>query len=197
MTQLGLFDRADAPRARRTWLDDRSWVEHVPGWLAQHGALFAQLLVAPAWAQRDRWMYTREVREPRMTAEYPAIADAPHGLAQIADALSRQYGVRYDGLWLNLYRDHRDSTAWHGDWPSCRRAECVVPVLSLGARRRFLVRARAGGRSLAWTPEGGDLIVMGGRCQRDWVHCVPKQSAPAGARISVNFQSSEQGKPDP
>jgi alkylated DNA repair dioxygenase AlkB len=100
--------------------------------------------------------------------------------------------VPYDGLWLNLYRDHRDSTSWHADKLSCRRDVCVVPVLSLGASRQFLIRPRTGGRALAFTPSSGDLIVMGGRCQRDWVHSVPKQARSAGARISVNFQSTLQ-----
>jgi alkylated DNA repair dioxygenase AlkB len=94
--------------------------------------------------------------------------------------------------WLNLYRDQQDSTGWHGDWPSCRRASCVVPVLSLGATRRFLLKPRTGGRSVILTPRGGDLVVMGGRCQQDWRHCVPKQTTPAGIRISVNFQSCHQ-----
>jgi hypothetical protein len=30
---------------------------------------------------------------------------------------------------------------------------------------------------------------MGGRCQRDWLHCLPKQTTPAGPRVSVNFSS--------
>jgi alkylated DNA repair dioxygenase AlkB len=121
--------------------------------------------------------------------------DAPSPLRDIAGSLSSHYGVPYDGLWLNLYRDHRDSTSWHGDWPSCKRDVCVVPVLSLGASRRFLVRPRDGGKSIVLTPRSGDLVVMGGRCQRDWLHCVPKQAATAGPRVSVNFKSTLQARP--
>jgi len=69
-----------------------------------------------------------------------------------------------------------------------------VPVLTLGASRRVLLKPRAGGRSLVFEPEAGDVLVMGGRCQLDWVHSVPKAAGVAGARISVNFQSSEQGR---
>jgi alkylated DNA repair dioxygenase AlkB len=135
------------------------------------------------------------VLEPRLTAEYAELAGAPEPVLRIvAGVLSRHYDVPYDSLWLNIYRDHRDSTGWHGDWATCQRELCVVPVLSLGAPRRFLLRPRPGGRSIGLTPAGGDLIVMGGRCQRDWRHCVPKQARPAGPRISVNCSSREQGR---
>lgn len=180
--------------ARRIPLDATSWVEHVPAWLRGSQRLLASLLATAGWEQRDRWMFDKKYAEPRLTAEYTDLAAEGTGtavaaLAAITAALSDHYGVPYDGLWLNLYRDQRDSTGWHGDWRTCRRDECVVPVLSLGATRRFLLKPRDGGRSVVLAPASGDLVVMGGRCQRDWRHCVPKQSAPAGVRISVNFSS--------
>jgi hypothetical protein len=69
-----------------------------------------------------------------------------------------------------------------------------VPVLTLGATRRFLLKPRAGGPSIAFRPSAGDLVVMGGRCQDEWVHSVPKAPDTLGARISINFQSSEQAQ---
>ena len=201
--QPDLFDVAVEPRAacagarpERIALDATSWVEVLRGWLAGADAVFAHLLSAAPWAQHERWMFDRMVIEPRLTAQAHTLAEAPHpSLAAAADALSDRYGVSYDHLWLNLYRDGRDSTAWHGDHISCRRDECVVPVLTLGATRRFLLKPRAGGRSVALRPAAGDLVVMGGRCQRDWVHAVPKTAEACGARISVNFQSSAQAQP--
>jgi alkylated DNA repair dioxygenase AlkB len=192
--QPALFSSDSPPR--RIALDERSWVEHVPGWLAGAEALFAHLLECAPWRQRERRMFERWLLEPRLTAEIRDLSSARHpSLRDAADALSSRYGVRYDSLWLNLYRDGRDSTAWHGDRISCRREECVVPVLTLGATRRFLLKPRRGGSSLALRPAAGDLIVMGGRCQRDWVHAVPKTPDPVDARISINFQSSEQARP--
>jgi alkylated DNA repair dioxygenase AlkB len=178
-------------------LDETSWIDQIPGWLPQPDAddLLAKLIANAAWEQRDRWMVNRRVLEPRLTAEYHDLADAPDTrLADIAERLSTTYGVRYDGLWINFYRDHRDSTGWHGDWPTCKRPECVVPVLSLGAPRRFLIKPRQGGRSTGFTPLSGDLIVMGGRAQRDWLHSVPKQAKPTAPRISVNFSSRYQAR---
>jgi alkylated DNA repair dioxygenase AlkB len=121
--------------------------------------------------------------------------DLPHpALIAAAAALSKHYGVHYDNLWLNLYRSGADSTGWHRDRFSCRRPGCIVPVLTLGATRRFLLRPRTGGRSVAFHPSSGDLVVMGGRCQDEWVHSVPKAPGTLGARISVNFQSTEQAR---
>ena len=182
--------------AQRVRLDAHSWVEHVPGWLTGAERLFEELLEVGGWEQRQRWMYGEKVTEPRLTAEYPDLTSAPQTLQQAARTLTAHYGVTYDRLWLNLYRDHRDSTGWHGDGASTRRRECVVPVLSLGAARRFLVRPTAGGPSSTFRPLAGDLIVMGGRCQTDWRHCVPKQTSPADSRISVNFAASSQTLPD-
>jgi alkylated DNA repair dioxygenase AlkB len=182
--------------ARRIQLDATSWVEHIPGWLTGSNHLLDALIAAAGWEQRDRWMINRRVTEPRLTAEYKDLVRAPDPMLRTAAAvLSEHYDVPYDGLWLNYYRDHRDSTGWHGDWPTCKRDICTVPVLSLGATRRFLIKPRAGGRSTILTPETGDLIVMGGRCQRDWLHCVPKRTVPAGPRVSVNFSSRLQATP--
>lgn len=201
--QPTLFD--DAPlgvdatfaSARRWQLDEHSWVEHVPGWLSGSAELFDRLLAASGWEQRERWMPTGRVREPRLTIDVADLGAAPHPvLGVIATALSAHYEVAYDGLWMNCYRDHRDSTGWHGDAASCRREVCVVPVLSLGATRRFLLRPAHGGRSAVLTPVSGDLVVMGGRCQTDWRHAVPKQVGVAGPRISVNFRASSQAVPD-
>ena len=137
-------------------------------------------------------MFTQMMTEPRLTAEYPILADAPQPeLRLIAAALSAHYGVAYDRAWMNLYRDHRDGTGWHADRPANRLDEAVIPVLSLGVTRRFLIRP-GGGASKTIVAHGRDLIVMGGRCQRDWRHSVPKQKTPAGPRSSINFSSRQQ-----
>ncbi len=179
----------DFSRARHIALDAGSWIEHIPGWLAQPDSLFLELMDSAPWLQRDRWMYTRTVIEPRLTADYPDLDRVPlEGLRAIAAALSEHYCARYRSLWVNLYRDQHDSTAWHGDNIGRIQAESIVPVLTLGASRRFLIRPTAGGgRTWTFRPISGDLIVMGGRAQRDWRHCVPKESTPSGARISINF----------
>jgi alkylated DNA repair dioxygenase AlkB len=181
--------------AKRTALDEHSWVERVPGWISGPDTLFEHLAAAVPWRQHYRRLFDQTFREPRLTAEYRSM-DATPGktLVDAAAALSVHYGVGYDSLWLNLYRDGHDSTGWHRDRFSCRQPECIVPVLTLGAMRRFLLRPRAGGASIVLSPGSGDLIVMGGRCQEDWVHAVPKLPGLLEPRISINFQSSMQAR---
>jgi len=181
--------------ANRTMLDAHSWIEVVPGWVSGPDTLFQRLTTGVPWTQHTRRLFDRMVLEPRLTAEYRDLRNVPHRpLVDMAGLLSRHYGVGYDSLWLNLYRDGRDSTGWHRDRFSCRRPDCVVPVLTLGATRRFLLRPRNGGPSIALSPRSGDLIVMGGRCQEDWFHGVPKAPAVFEPRISVNFQSTAQAR---
>jgi alkylated DNA repair dioxygenase AlkB len=174
--------------AERIPLDETSWIEHVPGWLTGHEQPMRALMADPGWERRSRWMYDRRVQEPRLTAEYPVIAEAPYpAVRHIADTLSAHYGIACSRLWMNWYRDHDDGTGWHADRPVDKLPEVVIPVLSLGATRRFLIKSSAGGRSLPIVTRGGDLVVMGGRCQKDYKHSVPKQRTPAGPRLSLNF----------
>jgi alkylated DNA repair dioxygenase AlkB len=173
-------------------LDEHSWITHVPGLVVGHQRLLAELATLDVWEQRQRWMFDRLVDEPRLTGEYVDLNAAPTLLAELAATLGTRLGVPYDRIWMNWYRDHRDGTGWHADRPADRAPAATVPVLSLGAPRRFLVRPAGGGRSTVFTPAGGDLIVMRGRCQRDWQHCVPKQKTQAGPRMSLNFSSITQ-----
>lgn len=192
--QLGLFDVRAAggfSRGRRHALDAESWIDHFPSWLGESVELFAELAEIDLWEQRSRWMFTEVVMEPRLTAEYSSLAESPR-LERVAGRISEHYGIPFDSAWMNLYRNHEDGTGWHADRPVDRLPTATVPVLSLGSTRRFLVRPKAGGKSTVFHVENGDLIVMGGRCQQDWVHMVPKETRSAGARISVNFGSSVQ-----
>jgi alkylated DNA repair dioxygenase AlkB len=187
-TDLGPAVDAGFTTRRRIELDETSWIEHAPGWLRGSGDLFDELMATAPWEQRSRYIYARRVTEPRLTAEYEDIGAAPQQLLHIiTDALARHYGVAYRYLWLNLYRNHRDSTSWHGDPIGKIQETSTVPVLSLGATRRFLIKPARGGKSVSLAVASGDLIVMGGRAQRDWRHSVPKQATPAGPRISINF----------
>lgn len=190
--QLPAINTAAFGDATHHRLDDQSAITHVHGLVTGHDELLRQLGELTGWEQRRRWMYNREVDEPRLTHEYRDLATAPRFLVDVTATLSDYCGVPYDGLWMNWYRDHRDSTSWHADRPANVPETAIVPVLSLGATRRFLIRPNAGGRSQTFIPVGGDVLIMRGRCQRDWLHSVPKQQSPAGPRMSVNFSSRTQ-----
>jgi len=73
--------------------------------------------------------------------------------------------------------------------PANELDEAIIPVLRPGASRRFLIRPASGGPSRTVAVHGGDLVVMGGRCQKDYQHSVPKQKQGAGPRLSLNFSA--------
>lgn len=197
MPQLDLFHDHDATRPhsgrsfaapRRLRLDAGSWVEHEPGWLSGHEALFDALRQGIEWRTERRTMYGKVVEVPRLAAEIPDDGPCPPALARAGEALERRYRRRFESVRLAWYRDGRDSVAMHGDRIGRRIADTVVAILSLGAPRRFLLEPTAGGgRSLRFDLGGGDLLVMGGACQRTWRHGIPKAKS-AGPRISVQFR---------
>ena len=194
MSQLGLFD-VDAPWNRgrgaavrpRIQLDPRAWVEHRPGWLAEHQELFDALRGGVEWHAERRTMYEAVIDVPRLTATIPDDGPCPPALDRAHRALERRYRRRFESVRLAWYRDGRDSVAMHGDRIGRRIADTVVAILSLGAPRRFLLKPAAGGRSLRFDLGRGDLLVMGGDCQRTWRHGIPKARS-AGPRISIQFR---------
>ncbi len=187
---------ADFGGARRRELSGGAWVEHVPSCLAGADQLFADLLHRLDWQAREMPMYGQLVPQPRLSAFWSLADEARRYplLAELALVLDRRYGVRFKSVGANLYRDGRDSVAFHGDRHarSAGDPDVVIPVLSLGSPRRFLLKPRAGGPSVAYTPGPGDLLVMGGSCQRTWQHSIPKVAA-AGPRISVTYRTASLG----
>jgi alkylated DNA repair dioxygenase AlkB len=172
---------------RRILLGAGAWIEHLPGWLEGHEALFDLLRATTRWQLQRRRMYERIVDVPRLVATIPDDGPGHPVLAEASTALSRRYGLRLDQISLAYYRDGRDSVAWHGDRLGRLVDDTVVAILSVGAPRRFLLRPAAGGASRAFDLGWGDLLVMGGSCQRTWQHAVPK-AARAEPRMSIQFR---------
>ena len=178
------FDAAFGGAERRE-LGSGAWLELVPGWARGADELFDLVLDTATWQESERPMYDRVVAVPRLyTGPWP---DAPAIVRDMAAALARRYGTTLDAVSANLYRDGNDSVAWHGDRVGRHRTHSTVAILTLGEARRFLLRPKGGGGSIAYDPAPGDLLVLGGTCQATWEHCVPKR-AHAGPRISVMFR---------
>ncbi|MDH6115132.1 alkylated DNA repair dioxygenase AlkB [Kitasatospora sp. MAP12-15] len=192
--EVGLGDLA---ALRRTRLAHGAWVDVLPGWLAGGDALFEKLAVdVPWWAER-RAMYDRVVAVPRLLAFYAQDDALPDPvLSATRAALSAHYGPElgepFSTLGLCYYRDGRDSVAWHGDRTGRgSREDTMVAILSVGQPRQLLLRPRDGhGLTVRHSLGHGDLLVMGGSCQRTWEHCVPKTARPVGPRISIQFRPS-------
>ncbi len=190
-------DRAhvdDFAGLERRALTRGAWVDVCRGWLPQADEVFETLVRDVPWRAERRQMYDRLVDVPRLVHTY-MIGDAlPHlVLDRARDALSRHYepelGEPFRTAGCCYYRDGRDSVAWHGDTIGRgRTSDTMVAIVSVGDPRKLHLRPRAGGADALQVEMGhGDLVVMGGSCQRTWEHAVPKV-AHAGPRISVQFR---------
>jgi len=200
--QESLLDVCDEPAlgplggsVRRTTLARGAWVDLRRGWLTGSGAVFGRLVRTVPWRAEKRQMYDKVVAVPRLLCFYGEDAPLPDPvLAAARTALGAHYepelGEPFRTAGLCLYRDGRDSVAWHGDTIGRGRTEdTMVAIVSLGTPRPLLLRPREGGRRPQRFEVGhGDLLVMGGSCQRTWEHAVPKTSQPVGPRISVQFR---------
>jgi len=199
--QESLLDLGEEPTlgalgdtVRRTPLARGAWVDFRPGWLSGSGAVLGRLTETVPWRAEKRHMYDRVVDVPRLTCFYEEDATLPDPVLTAAlQALNAHYepelGEPFRTAGLCLYRDGRDSVAWHGDTTGrSRREDTMVAILSLGTPRAFLLRPRGGGKSLRHEIGHGDLLVMGGSCQRTWEHAVPKTAQAVGPRISVQFR---------
>ncbi|MGW6686425.1 alpha-ketoglutarate-dependent dioxygenase AlkB [Streptomyces sp. NPDC054961] len=199
--QGSLFDQGDEIRLgpptglRRTELGAGAWVDHLPGWLSGADALFERLAADVPWHAERRQMYERAVDVPRLLAFYGESDPLPHHvLVQAREELTRHYGPElgepFVTAGLCLYRDGRDSVAWHGDRTGRSATEdTMVAILSVGDPRDLALRPRDGGPTLLRLPLGhGDLVVMGGSCQRTMEHAIPKTARAVGPRISVQFR---------
>ncbi len=202
MVQAALFDTGTEPAPaplpealRRIALSDGAWVDHLPAWMGRADLLVERLERSVPWRAERRTMYDRVVDVPRLLAFYGAGETLPEPVLEDArEALATHYrgtpGADLATTGLCLYRDGGDSVAWHGDTIGRGATEdTLVAILSLGERRRLLLRRRGGGgRTVRFELGGGDLIVMGGSCQRTWEHSVPKTTRATGPRISVQFR---------
>lgn len=190
----------------REVVGEGAWVELVPGWVEDHEAVMAALLDELPLSQERLVILGREVLTPRLTSwhgdahasyVYSKTRFLPRpwtpGLAMLRERLRREVGADFNGVLANHYRGGEDAMGWHADdEPELGpRApdDVLIASVSLGARRRFLMRARRGAtRSLAWDLGGGDLFLMGGTTQRLFVHRLARTAKDVGPRLNLTFR---------
>jgi alkylated DNA repair dioxygenase AlkB len=188
------FGLRDLGEIQRTTLSHGAWLDLLPGWMTGADELFERLVRTVPWRAERRPMYDQVVDVPRLLCWYgkgeqlpdPALADA---MAAVDQHYRGQFNDELSTAGLCLYRDGKDSVAWHGDTSGRRVKETIVAILSLGNPRALTLRPKAGDEAtLRFLVGHGDLLVMGGTCQRTWEHAVPKSARAAGPRISVQFR---------
>jgi alkylated DNA repair dioxygenase AlkB len=182
-------------RLERHVLTAGAWVDVLPGWVRHSDAVFETLLNDVDWRAERRQMYDGVVDVPRLLRWFGGDETLPHPVLTEAKAmLSAHYadelGEEFVSAGMCLYRDGRDSVAWHGDTLGrSARFDTMVAIVSFGSPRNLALRPRAGGHETLRFPLGhGDLIVMGGSCQRTWEHAIPKTAKHVGPRVSVQFR---------
>jgi alkylated DNA repair dioxygenase AlkB len=188
--QGSLFEHSE-----RRQLGDGAFIEIRAGWLADADDALNELLAIVPWRTERRQMYDRVVDVPRLVSFHDLTTDEPpHPLLprlrrRLNDIYAGELGEPFTTVGLCCYRDGSDSVAWHGDTIGRSSSEdTMVAIVSLGHTRTFALRRRGGGPSLRLPLAHGDLLVMGGSCQRTWEHAVPKTSTPAGPRVSIQFR---------
>jgi alkylated DNA repair dioxygenase AlkB len=183
-----------AGRVVRHQLSRGAWVDHLPGWVEGSDPVLDVLLGDIGWREDRRQMYDREVAVPRLLRWYGGGETLPHpALTDARSALDAHYaeelGEPFVTAGMCLYRDGRDSVAWHGDRVGRSRTEdTMVAIVSFGSPRPLMLRPVGGGASVRFTLGHGDLVVMGGSCQRTWEHCIPKTTKAVGPRVSVQYR---------
>lgn len=206
MSQMSLFDdlTAAAPDLNpyadglnRRQLGRGAWLDLRPGWVIRPDLLMEQLSERVPWYGERRQMYDRVIDVPRLLSFHGPQDRWPHPmLERMRSELSAHYrpelGEDFVSAGLCLYRNGRDSVAWHGDRIGRSAGEdTMVVIVSLGGVRRLALRPRGGGRGLQVPMSSGDVVVMGGSCQRTWDHCVPKMHEATWSRISVQYRVAD------
>lgn len=183
-----------ADRIQRTQLSRGAWIDVLPGWFEGADEVFAELLDAVPWRAERRPMYDDVVDVPRLLHHYGVGDELPHAaLTEARASLNRHYlpelGEPFVTAGCCYYRDGHDSVAWHGDNIGRGRSQdTMVAIVSFGSPRKLQLRPVGGHIEASHALGHGDLIVMGGSCQRTWEHAVPKTSRPVGPRISVQYR---------
>jgi alkylated DNA repair dioxygenase AlkB len=190
--ELGVAELGAAVERRP--LSGGAWVDLRPAFVTAADELFDALARVVPWHEERMHIYDSTVRVPRLLAGYPQGEALPHPvLDEARSALNAHYaeelGEPFVSAGLCLYRDGSDSVAWHGDRIARESPrDTMVAIVSLGAIRPFGLRPKSGGPGLRLSLGHGDLLVMGGSCQRTWLHSIPKVTGCLGARISIQFR---------
>jgi alkylated DNA repair dioxygenase AlkB len=188
----------------RRELPPSGFVEYVPAFVRDHDFVMKALLHELPLAQETIRMIGREVLVPRLVAfcgepglryrysgrDHEAAPWTPT-LRAILDRLLATTGTRFHTVLCNLYRSGNDAMGRHADdepelGPS--RDDIRIASVSLGARRTFRMRPRAGGDAIDYLLGEGDLLVMGGTTQTHWLHEAPRTKRMVGPRLNLTFR---------
>lgn len=192
---------------RRLDLDATSWVDLVEGFVRDPDAQFRAVRDTTPWQATEVLRYDRYVPERRLSAGLAA--DRLPVLRQTELHLRARHRVRWTGVAAIWYRNGEDFQGFHGDRELRWLDDTLIAIVVLGVRRPFVLRPRrpgpqtrggppagTGPDDVVLMPGHGDMLIMGGACQRDWLHTVPAAET-SEERISLTWRwTSRRGRPD-
>jgi alkylated DNA repair dioxygenase AlkB len=195
-------------RVERHELAPNSWVEVASGFVREADRMIEVLHDSLKWEQTEVLRYDHYVPEHRLGAGVRS--DAYPLFRQTDLHLRSRFRVPFTGVAAILYRDGHDFQGLHSDRELRWLDDTLIAIVVLGARRPFVLRPRlergvpveripAGTApdDIVLTPGEGDLLVMGGACQREWLHGVPAAAGVSRPRISLTWRwTSKRGRPD-
>ncbi|MCL6435723.1 MAG: alpha-ketoglutarate-dependent dioxygenase AlkB [Leptolyngbyaceae cyanobacterium HOT.MB2.61] len=182
--------------------------------LEESDQFLAKLLDEIAWKQESITLFKRKVLLPRLTAwygdrgkiyTYSNLTMEPEpwtpALLKIRSRVEEIARTTFNSVLLNLYRDGRDSIAWHSDDELELGKNPIIGSVSFGGTRRFILRHRfhkpwKGAIDLTH----GSFLLMRGPTQHFWQHQVPKTRKPVQPRINLTFRQILSGsdlRPEP
>ena len=198
MSQLSLFD------AEEFYEFPKDLLEYKEHFLSKEEAekLKDHLLQTSPWEQRTQKMYDKMVLTPRLTAWYGDDEKSYEfgndkrdtnpwtpELLSLKERIETEFGYRFNGVLLNLYRDGNDSVAWHRDKESRYGKRPVIASVSLGQTRNFDFRKMDHHQSKYSLPlPHGSLLIMKGDLQENWEHRIAKSTTPMKERINLTFR---------
>ena len=180
------------------------WARLIPGFVSAHDSVMQTLVAKLPLRQEPITMFGKTHLTPRLTSWHGdpgcgyrysgrGFEPAPWvpALALIRDRLREATSYPFNSVLVNFYRDGADAMGAHADderelGPS--RDDIGSASVSLGARRRFLLRRKVGGETNEYALGCGDLFVMGGQTQTQFKHWVPRTKKPVGPRMNLTYR---------
>ncbi len=196
----------------RRALNDGAWLDLRPAWLdaCEAERAFELLRTELRWEQREIILFGKAVLQPRLIAWAGALPYRYSGQTleprpatlftrELLERVIQTTGSSFNHVLINRYRNGEDSMGMHSDSEPELGRDPVVATLSLGATRSFQLGGRVPIPPASATPPtraqtlrfeltSGSLLTMGGTCQRDYRHGIPKTKKPIGERISLTFR---------
>ncbi|ODQ50157.1 hypothetical protein SAICODRAFT_73677 [Saitoella complicata NRRL Y-17804] len=114
----------------------------------------------------------------------------PSCLLELKEEVERVTGYDYNFILVNYYKDGTDSISYHSDDEQFLGPNPAIASLTLGATRTFLLKHKNATHNLqpiSFELRGGEMILMKGETQRNWLHSIPKRKN-AGGRINITFR---------